>query len=107
MENIDSGVNSGVNSVKSTSKILNKSSNQINEDILTTLQNINNSEKKKIKLKFGLRQSPLNSNSVASVPASMKYISTTFKPIHNRGQTITPMKVDINSKVHVNLHKLF
>ena len=59
-----------------------------------------------LRLKFGLRQSPINSQSTAD-PTSMKYISTQFKPVHKRGQTITPMKVDINSKMYVNLHKLF
>ena len=76
-------------------------------EINRTLQDIHQEHKKKLKLKFGVKQDSILSSRVITDHQTMKYISEKFKPIRNRGQSVTPMKVDLNSKIHVSLHNLF
>lgn len=90
-----------------TSHVHYNSASRAQADISKTLQDVHREHKNKLKLKFGVKPEPLVASHIATDPMTVKYISDKFKPVRNRGQSVTPMKIGLSSKIHVSLHNLF
>jgi len=62
-------------------------------------------QKEKLRLKFGLKQAAVFGQYRKDILAS-QYVREKFRPVHRKNESITPVKIGLNSKVHVNLSKL-